>query len=165
MLLAEDLGGARVHTHESGVADHFAENEDEALNLTRNIIENLNYKSPGTLLGQNNPAPVKAPKYPIEDLYGIVSKDFRRYFDIREVVARIVDGSKFHEFKERYGTNIVCGFAKIHGHPVGIIGNNNGIMFSESAVKGAHFVELCGQRKIPLVFLQNITGFMVGKKI
>ncbi|MCK5072482.1 MAG: methylcrotonoyl-CoA carboxylase [Bacteriovoracaceae bacterium] len=164
VVTSENLGGARVHTHESGVADHFAEDEEEALAITRNIIENLNYKSAGELSGHKNTTPVKPPLYPTEELYGVVSKDFRRHFDIREIVARLVDGSEFHEFKERYGTNLVCGFAKIHGYPVGIVGNNNGIMFSESAVKGAHFIELCGQRKIPLVFLQNITGFMVGRK-
>ena len=163
-VTAEELGGARVHTHESGVADHFAENEEDALIITRNIIENLNYKSLGAAQGQKDTHPVKDPLYPQEDLYGIVSKDYRKHFDIREIIARLVDGSEFHEFKERYGTNIVCGFARIHGHNVGIIGNNNGIMFSESAQKGAHFVELCGQRKTPLIFLQNITGFMVGKK-
>lgn len=161
---AEELGGARVHTHESGVADHFAENEEDALLITRNIIENLNYKSLGAMQGQKDTQPVTVPLYPSEDLYGIVSKDYRKHFDIREIIARLVDGSEFHEFKERFGTNIVCGFARIHGYNVGIIGNNNGIMFSESAQKGAHFVELCGQRKTPLIFLQNITGFMVGKK-
>tara|TARA_R110000868_G_scaffold38661_1_gene135014 strand:+ start:18394 stop:20004 length:1611 start_codon:yes stop_codon:yes gene_type:complete len=162
-VTAEDLGGARVHTSESGVADHFAENEEHALALTRQIIENLNYKSPGTKLGQKKIAEVEQPLYPSEDIYGIVSKDTRKPYDIREIIARLVDGSRFHEFKANYGTTLVCGFAKIHGHQVGIVGNN-GILFSESAQKGAHFIELCGQRKIPLVFLQNITGFMVGRK-
>lgn len=160
---AEDLGGARVHTSESGVADHFAENEEHALALTRQVIENLNYKSPGSLLGQKKACEVEEPLYPIEDIYGIVSKDTRKPYDIREIIARLVDGSRFHEFKANYGTTLICGFAKIHGHQVGIIGNN-GILFSESAQKGAHFIELCGQRKIPLVFLQNISGFMVGRK-
>ncbi len=160
---AQDLGGAKVHTSESGVADHFAENEEEALILCRNIIENLNYKSEGELAGQKQIGQVKPPLYSSEELYGIVSKDTKLPFDIKEIIARIVDGSEFHEFKERFGTTLVCGFAKIHGHRVGIVANN-GILFSESAQKGAHFIELCGQRKIPLVFLQNITGFMVGKK-
>jgi 3-methylcrotonyl-CoA carboxylase beta subunit len=160
---AEDLGGARVHTSESGVADHFAEDEEEALIITRNIVENLNYRSPGDVLGQKTPAPVKAPLYPMDEVYGLLPKDTKTPFDIREMIARLVDGSEFHEFKEKYGTTLVCGFAKLHGHQVGIVANN-GILFSESAVKGAHFIELCGQRKIPLIFLQNITGFMIGKK-
>lgn len=160
---AEDLGGAKVHTQDSGVADHFAETEEEALIITRNIIENLNYQSKGKLSGDYAPVPTVEPKFDQEDIYGIVSKDTKTPYDIREVIARLVDGSEFHEFKEKYGTTLVCGFARIHGHQVGIVGNN-GILFSESAVKGAHFIELCGQRKIPLVFLQNITGFMVGKK-
>jgi 3-methylcrotonyl-CoA carboxylase beta subunit len=162
-VTAEDLGGARVHTSESGVADHFAEDEEEALALCRNIVENLNYKSEGMLQGLKKTEPVEKPQYPPEELLGIVPADTKTPFDVREVIARLVDGSKFHEFKERYGTTLVCGFAKIHGQQVGIVANN-GILFSESSLKGAHFVELCGQRKIPLVFLQNITGFMVGKK-
>ncbi len=160
---AEKLGGADIHTRESGVADHYAHDEEEALVITRNIIENLNYKSEGEILGQKRNEPVVPPEYSVEEIYGIVSKDTKIPFDIREVIARIVDGSEFHEFKERYGTTLVCGFARIHGMKVGIVANN-GILFSESAVKGAHFIELCGQRKTPLVFLQNITGFMVGKK-
>ncbi len=160
---AEDLGGARVHTSESGVADHFADNEEEALALCRQIVANLNYRSEGTRLGQKDVAKVEQPLYPMEDVYGIVSRDTRKPYDIREVIARLTDGSRFHEFKSNYGTTLVCGFARIHGHAVGIVGNN-GILFSESAQKGAHFIELCGQRKIPLVFLQNITGFMVGRK-
>lgn len=162
-VTAEDLGGARVHTSESGVADHFAENEEHALALTRQVIANLNYQSPGKLLGQKEASAVEEPLYPMDDLYGIVSKDTRKPYDVREVIARLVDASHFHEFKANYGTTLICGFAKIHGHAVGIVGNN-GILFSESAQKGAHFIELCGQRKIPLVFLQNITGFMVGRK-
>lgn len=162
-VTAEELGGAKVHTSDSGVADHFAEDEDEALIITRNIVENLNYKSPGKILGQKDISEIKEPLYDREELYGIVNKDSKKPFDIREIIARLVDGSEFHEFKERYGTTLVCAFAKIHGQQVGIVANN-GILFSESAVKGAHFIELCGQRKIPLVFLQNITGFMVGKK-
>lgn len=162
-VTAEDLGGAKVHTHESGVADHFAENEEEALHLTRNIVENLNYKSRGELAGDKNIHPVIDPLYPTDEVYGIVPKDTRIPFDVREIIARLVDGSEFHEFKSRFGTTLVCGFARIHGHNVGIVANN-GILFSESAQKGAHFIELCGQRKIPLIFLQNITGFMVGRK-
>ncbi|WP_127717598.1 carboxyl transferase domain-containing protein [Halobacteriovorax sp. HLS] len=160
---AEELGGAHVHTHESGVADHFAENEEEALIITRNIIENLNYVSAGVLSGQKVTKSYLAPKYPVEEIYGILPKDTKKPFDIREIISRIVDDSQFHEFKEKYGTTLVTGFANIHGHKVGIVANN-GILFSESAQKGAHFIELCGQRKIPLVFLQNITGFMIGKK-
>lgn len=162
-VTAEELGGAKVHTSESGVADHFAEDEEEALALCRNIVENLNYKSPGMLQGLKKTEAVEKPLYKAEELLGIVPFDTKTPFDVREVIARLVDGSKFHEFKERYGTTLVCGFAKIHGQQVGIVANN-GILFSESSLKGAHFVELCGQRKIPLVFLQNITGFMVGKK-
>lgn len=158
---AEDLGGAYVHTHKSGVADHFAENEEEALEKCRDIVANLNYKSenPNKFIQEQ----VKVPLYPAEEIYGILSRDTRKPFDIREIIARLVDGSEFHEFKENYGSTLVCGFAKIHGHQVGIVANN-GILFSESSLKGAHFIELCGQRKIPLVFLQNITGFMVGKE-
>lgn len=162
-VTAEDLGGAKVHTSESGVADHFAEDEEEALSLCRNIIENLNYKSEGMLQGLKDTKPSEEPLYKAQELTGVVPADTKTPFDVREVIARLVDGSKFHEFKERYGTTLVCGFAKIHGQQVGIVANN-GILFSESSLKGAHFVELCGQRKIPLVFLQNITGFMVGKK-
>lgn len=162
-VTAEDLGGAKVHTSESGVADHFAENEEEALHLTRNVIENLNYKSKGELSGDKKVHPVEDPLYETSEIYGVVPKDTRIPFDVREIIARLVDGSEFHEFKSRFGTTLVCGFAKIHGHSVGIVANN-GILFSESAQKGAHFIELCGQRKIPLVFLQNITGFMVGRK-
>lgn len=163
---AEDLGGAYVHTHESGVADHYAEDELDALAITRNIVENLNYQSAGELSGDkkiDEEKGIEEPKYPIDDIYGILSSDTKKPFDIREIIARLVDGSEFHEFKENYGKTLVCGFAKIHGHRVGIVANN-GILFSESAVKGSHFIQLCGQRKIPLVFLQNITGFMVGKQ-
>lgn len=163
-VTAEDLGGARVHTSESGVADHFAEDEEEALEITRNIVENLNYQSLGKEQKFIQRKEVKEPLYPMEDVYGILPKDTTKTpFDVREIIARLVDGSEFHEFKEKYGTTLVCGFAAIHGIPVGIVANN-GILFSESAQKGAHFIELCGQRKIPLVFLQNITGFMVGRK-
>lgn len=157
---SQDLGGADVHTRLSGVADHFAEDEEDALYKTRNIIENLNFESNNK---QKNIGEGEKPFFSIEDLYGIIPKDSRKPFDVREVISRIVDGSKFHEFKSRYGETLVCGFAKIHGFQVGIIANN-GILFSESSLKGAHFIQLCCQRKIPLVFLQNITGFMVGKK-
>lgn len=163
IVSAEDLGGADVHTRISGVSDHFANDEEEAFIITRNIIENLNFKSPGKNQGLLKPEAVKAPLYSMDDIYGIVPKDTRKPFDVREIIARLVDGSEFHEFKERYGNTLVCGFANIHGYKVGIVANN-GILFSESAQKGAHFIELCGQRKIPLVFLQNITGFMVGRQ-
>ncbi len=156
---AEALGGADVHTAQSGVADHFAENDTHALSIARDIVATLNRK-------KNMPLAVRepvAPRYPAEQMYGVIPEDTRRPFDIREVIARIVDGSEFHEFKARYGKTLVCGFAHIHGYPVGIIANN-GILFAESALKGAHFIELCNQRNVPLVFLQNITGFMVGKK-
>ncbi|MFX1537053.1 MAG: carboxyl transferase domain-containing protein [Promethearchaeota archaeon] len=155
----EDLGGADVHTRKSGVADHYARDDQHAIDITRNIIKNLN-RSPKTIL---DVSPPEEPLYPVEDLYGIIPENTRIAFDVREVIARIVDGSKFHEFKQNYGTTLVTGFARLLGYPVGIIANN-GILFSESAVKGTHFIELCGQRGIPLVFLQNITGFMVGKK-
>jgi 3-methylcrotonyl-CoA carboxylase beta subunit len=157
---AEDLGGADVHTSKSGVADHFAENEEDALVMARNIVATLNYrpKHPGKFISQ-----VKDPLYRTEEIFGIIPKDTRKPFDVREIIARLVDGSEFQEFKERYGSTLVCGFAKIHGYLVGIVANN-GILFSESSMKGAHFVELCGQRKIPLLFLQNITGFMVGRQ-
>ena len=155
---AEDLGGADVHTRESGVADHFAENEEEALRMVRNVVENLNIEPKQRL----DVKPVESPAHDIEDLMGIIPTDNRTPFDVREVIARIVDGSRFHEFKPRYGNTLVCGFARIHGYPVGIVANN-GILFSESSLKGAHFVELCGQRGVPLIFLQNITGLMVGR--
>ncbi len=155
---AEDLGGADVHTRESGVADHFAKNEEEALRMVRNVVENLNIEPKQRL----DVKPVEAPAHDTEDLMGIIPTDNRTPFDVREVIARIVDGSRFHEFKPRYGSTLVCGFARIHGYPVGIVANN-GILFSESSLKGAHFVELCGQRGVPLIFLQNITGFMVGR--
>jgi len=161
IVSAEDLGGANVHTSVSGVADHFAEDEEDALHITRNIVENLNFKV--NKKEKFITDKVEDPIYPVDDVYGIVSKDARKPFDVREIIARVVDGSKFHEFKAKYGTTLICGFAKIHGYRVGIVANN-GILFSESSLKGAHFIELCGQRNIPLVFLQNITGFMVGKK-
>lgn len=164
VVTAEDLGGADVHTRISGVSDHFAEDEEEAFLIARSIVKNLNYKSPGRLAGQKDIASeVLAPLYPKEEIYGIIPKDTRKPFDVKEIIARLVDGSEFHEFKARFGNTLVTGFAHIHGMPVGIVANN-GILFSESAQKGAHFIELCGQRKIPLIFLQNITGFMVGRQ-
>jgi 3-methylcrotonyl-CoA carboxylase beta subunit len=156
---AETLGGADVHTAISGVADHFAENDAHALAIARDIVGHLNRTKHMPLALR----PPVEPNYPAEELYGVIPADTRRPFDIREVIARIVDGSEFHEFKARYGKTLVCGFAHIHGYPVGIVANN-GILFAESALKGAHFIELCNQRNVPLVFLQNITGFMVGKK-
>lgn len=157
---AEELGGADVHTRISGVADHFAQDEEDALFITRNVIENLNFSYPQGKFIESEP---EAPAYELDDIYGIVSKDSRIPYDVKEIIARLVDGSRFHEFKPRYGETLVCGFAKIHGQNIGILGNN-GILFSESALKGAHFIELCSQRNIPILFLQNITGFMVGKQ-
>ncbi len=159
VVTAEDLGGGDVHTRLSGVADHLAENDLHALSIARNTIKNLNATKPATLVM----LPPQAPQLDAQELYGVIPVDTRKPFDVREIIARIVDGSGFDEFKARYGTTLVCGFAHVEGMPVGIIANN-GILFSESALKGAHFIELCCQRKVPLVFLQNITGFMVGRK-
>jgi len=159
VVSAEDLGGGDVHTRLSGVVDHLAQNDLHALSMARTIVSNLNRQKPSQLKRQE----VVEPAYPAQELYGVIPVDTRKPFDVREVIARIVDASVFDEFKARYGTTLVCGFAHIHGMPVGIIANN-GILFSESALKGTHFIELCCQRKIPLVFLQNITGFMVGRK-
>ena len=156
---AEDLGGADVHCKISGVADHYAQNDEHALQLARQAVSRLNRRKAPQLDIQ----PSAAPLYPADELYGIVGTDLKKPFDVKEVIARIVDDSDFDEFKQYYGSTLVCGFARIHGYPVGIVANN-GILFSESAQKGAHFIELCCQRKIPLVFLQNITGFMVGQK-
>ena len=156
---AESLGGAEVHTSRSGVADHFAENDAHALAIAREVVAHLNRRK-HMPLALRAPQP---PRYAAEELYGIVPRDSRIPFDIREIIARIVDASEFQEFKARYGKTLVTGFAHIHGYPVGIVANN-GILFAESALKGAHFIELCNQRNIPLVFLQNITGFMVGRK-
>jgi 3-methylcrotonyl-CoA carboxylase beta subunit len=156
---AEALGGADVHTATSGVADHFAENDQHALEIAREVVRHLNRrKSPPVAVREP-----REPLYPAHELYGVVPRDTRYPFDIREVIARIVDGSELHEFKQRYGKTLVCGFAHVHGYPVGVVANN-GILFAESALKGAHFIELCNQRDVPLVFLQNITGFMVGRK-
>ncbi|KAF4526142.1 hypothetical protein B566_EDAN012453 [Ephemera danica] len=155
---AEDLGGADLHCTTSGVTDHYALDDRHALHLARRVINNLNLKkSPAVTI-----EPTEEPLFPAEDLYGIVGGNLKKTFDVREVIARIVDGSRFDEFKARYAETLVTGFARLYGYPVGIIGNN-GVLFSESALKGAHFVELCCQRGIPLIFLQNITGFMVGR--
>ncbi|MBF5004129.1 carboxyl transferase domain-containing protein [Diaphorobacter caeni] len=159
VVSAEDLGGGDVHTRLSGVADHLAENDLHALALARQIAGNLN-KNKEPNAGDHAP---RAPLFEAKELYGVIPVDTRKPFDVREIIARVVDGSEFDEFKARFGSTLVCGFARIEGMQVGIIANN-GILFSESAVKGAHFIELCCQRKIPLVFLQNITGFMVGRK-
>jgi 3-methylcrotonyl-CoA carboxylase beta subunit len=156
---AEELGGADLHTRESGVADHYALDDAHALAICRRIVKNLNRNKPVSLALQK---PIQ-PLYAADEIHGIVPADLRQPYDVREVIARIVDGSELDEFKANYGTTLVTGFAHLYGMPVGIIANN-GVLFSESALKGAHFIELCCQRKIPLVFLQNITGFMVGKK-
>mmetsp|Transcript_14360 Transcript_14360/g.36998 ORF Transcript_14360/g.36998 Transcript_14360/m.36998 type:complete len:559 (+) Transcript_14360:54-1730(+) len=159
VVTPEDLGGAALHTRVSGVADHLAENDAHALAIARSIIATSNRVKPAQLDIRTPVDPLYDPK----EIYGIVGTDLTRPFDIKDVIARVVDGSEFAEFKAEYGTTLVTGFAHIHGYPVGIVANN-GVLFSESAVKGAHFVELCSQRGIPLVFLQNITGFMVGSK-
>jgi 3-methylcrotonyl-CoA carboxylase beta subunit len=159
IVSAEDLGGGDVHTRLSGVADHLAQNDAHALALARQAVASLNRSK---RVDQTLRAPVP-PLYEASELYGVIPADTRKPYDVHEVIARIVDGSEFHEFKARFGATLVCGFAHIEGMPVGIIANN-GVLFSESAQKGAHFIELCCQRKVPLVFLQNITGFMVGKK-
>ncbi|MCB0422655.1 MAG: methylcrotonoyl-CoA carboxylase [Bdellovibrionales bacterium] len=156
---AEDLGGARVHSAISGVSDHFAQDDEEAIEIIREIAEHFNRKKQSALKTKKPEEPL----YRSEELYGIIPHDSRQPFDIREVIARIVDGSEFHEFKRNYGDTIVTGFAHIFGFPVGIVANN-GVLFSESAMKATHFIELCDQRGTPLVFLQNITGFMVGQK-
>jgi 3-methylcrotonyl-CoA carboxylase beta subunit len=159
VVSAEDLGGGDVHTRLSGVADHLAENDAHALAIARRVVSHLNRARPaGPPLAES-----EEPLYDPEEIYGILPQDTRKPYDVREIVARIVDGSRFDEFKARYGPTLVTGFARVHGVTVGIVANN-GILFSESALKGAHFVELCAQRSVPLVFLQNITGFMVGRK-
>jgi 3-methylcrotonyl-CoA carboxylase beta subunit len=166
IVSAEDLGGGDVHTRLSGVADHLAQNDTHALGLARQIVQNLNKNMP---FAQKNRAQaaielIAKPKYPVDEIYGVVPTDTRKPYDVREIIARIVDDSEFDEFKARFGSTLVTGFARIEGMMVGIVANN-GILFSESAQKGAHFIQLCCQRKIPLVFLQNITGFMVGRKV
>ena len=158
-VTAEELGGADLHTRESGVADHYATDDTHAIAIVRRIVRNLNRNKQISLSLRKPIQPLYAP----EEIYGVVPADLRQPYDVREIIARLVDGSEFDEFKQNYGTTLVTGFAHLHGMPVGIIGNN-GVLFSESALKGAHFIELCCQRKIPLIFLQNITGFMVGRK-
>jgi acetyl-CoA carboxylase carboxyltransferase component len=158
-VTAEELGGADVHTRISGVADHFANDDPHALGIVREIVRNLHLERPRQW-DRIEPQP---PKYDPREIYGVIPRDNRVGYDVREIIARLVDASEFHEFKARYGTTLVCGFAHIEGHPIGILANN-GILFSESALKGAHFIELCVQRGTPLLFLQNITGFMVGKQ-
>ncbi|HRE15093.1 MAG TPA: carboxyl transferase domain-containing protein, partial [Usitatibacteraceae bacterium] len=160
VVSAEELGGGDVHARTSGVTDHLADDDRHALAIAREVVRHLNRESPPPAPGARPP---RDPRFPAEELYGIVPKDGRQPFDVREIIARLVDDSEFHEFKALYGTTLVTGFAHLWGHPVGIVANN-GILFSESALKGAHFIELCAQRGIPLVFLQNITGFMVGRK-
>jgi 3-methylcrotonyl-CoA carboxylase beta subunit len=159
VVTAEELGGADVHSRVSGVTDHYALDDRHALGIARRIVGNLNRPKPAPL----ETVELREPLYPAEEIYGVISSDVRRPYEVREVIARIVDGSELDEFKQLYGTTLVCGFARIWGYPVGIVANN-GILFSESALKGAHFIELCAQRGIPLIFLQNITGFMVGRK-
>lgn len=159
VVSSEELGGADVHCRTSGVADYYAQSDSHALQQTRRVIADLNRVKKVNLAVR----PIKEPLYPAEELYGVVNADPKKPYDVHEIIARIVDGSEFDEFKALYGGTLVCGFAHIYGYPVGIIANN-GILFSESALKGAHFIQLCSQRNIPLVFLQNITGFMVGKK-
>jgi acetyl-CoA carboxylase carboxyltransferase component len=156
---AEELGGADVHTRISGVADHFAEDDGHAISIVRNIVENLPRAKhePLSLIDAEEPI------YDPREIYGVIQRDIRKPYDVREVIARIVDGSRFQEFKERYATTVVTGFSRIFGYQVGIVANS-GVLFSESALKVTHFIELCNQREIPLVFLQNITGFMVGKQ-
>jgi len=159
IVSAEDLGGGDIHTRVSGVADHLADDDDHALEIGRNIVGNLNREKQHELVLKKTEEPL----YDAQELHGIIPAELKVPYDVREVIARIVDGSNFDEFKKRYGPTLVCGFAHIYGMPVGIVANN-GVLFSESALKGAHFVELCASRKIPLIFLQNITGFMVGEK-
>ncbi|WP_443190615.1 carboxyl transferase domain-containing protein [Pseudomonas indica] len=159
VVSAEDLGGADVHCKTSGVADHYAESDEHALALARRCIANLNWRK----LGELQSLPPKPPRYDAEELYGVIPTDSKQPFDVREVIARLVDDSAFDEFKALFGTTLVCGFAHLHGYPVAILANN-GILFAEAAQKGAHFIELACQRGIPLLFLQNITGFMVGQK-
>ncbi len=161
-VTAEELGGADVHTRKSGVADHFAEDDEHAIEILRGIVETLPRPNRSSMFNGLSSAP-QEPLYPADEIYGILPRTFRETYDVREIIARLVDGSKFREFKARYGTTLVTGFARIYGYPVGILANN-GVLFSESALKGAHFIELCQQRGIPLLFLQNITGFMVGKE-
>jgi acetyl-CoA carboxylase carboxyltransferase component len=158
VVTAEELGGGDVHTRVSGVADYLAENDAHAIELTRSIVATLNTVKdpPGDREAPEDPA------YDPREIYGVLPRDVRRPYDVREVIARLVDGSRFDEFKARYGTTLVCGFARLSGFLIGIVANN-GILFSESALKATHFIELCARRKVPLLFVQNITGFMVGR--
>src|SRR5262249_16209577 len=159
VVTAEELGGAHVPSLPSGVTDHYAQDDTHARGIARRIVAHLNrVKSPNIELREP-----RAPRYDASEIYGLIPADTRKPYDVREVIARLVDASAFDEFKQLYGTTLVCGFARLYGYPVGIVANN-GILFSESALKGAHFIELCAQRGIPLIFLQNITGFMVGRK-
>jgi len=160
VVTAEELGGGDVHARKSGVVDHLAEDDAHALAIVRSIVETL---PPPAISTGSTTGEVEEPHEPAESLYDVVPADTRTPYDVREVIRRVVDGSRFHEFKRLYGETLVTGFARIWGHPVGIVANN-GILFSESALKGAHFIELCNQRKTPIVFLQNITGFMVGRE-
>jgi len=162
IVTEEELGGATLHSEESGVSDHIAVNERHAFQLTRSIVANLGHKSYFTENTHNKIKP-EAPLFDTDELTGIISVDHKRKFAMRDVLGRVLDGSRFHEFKERYGSTLVTGFGHLYGQPVGIVGND-GVLFSESAQKGAHFVQMCSKRNIPLLFLQNITGFMVGKK-
>ncbi|HVC45102.1 MAG TPA: carboxyl transferase domain-containing protein [Candidatus Binataceae bacterium] len=160
IVTAEDLGGGDVHTRLSGVSDHLAEDDAHAIEIARSVFANLGARPPAAVLAQDAP---EDPYYDPAELYGIVSADPRHPYDVREVIARLVDGSRMHEFKPRYGASLVTGFARLHGYPVGLVANN-GVLFSESALKATHFIELCCARRIPLIFLQNITGFIVGKR-
>jgi acetyl-CoA carboxylase carboxyltransferase component len=161
---AEELGGADVHTRLSGVADHFAEDDEHALEICRSILETIPPgRSAASFLDRLDTLPPEEPHYASDEIYGILPSTFRESYDARELIARLVDASQLREFKARYGTTLVCGFARIHGYPVGILANN-GVLFGESALKGTHFIELCEQRGLPLIFLQNITGFMIGKE-
>lgn len=174
VVSAEDLGGADLHCKTSGVTDHYAVDDEHALYLARQVVSNLNLNAtnaysedvPATAQVINglrrNVAAVEEPKFDASELYGIVGSNLTKPFDVREIISRVFDGSRFTEFKQRYGETLVCGFARLYGQLVGVVGNN-GVLFSESALKGAHFIQLCAQRKVPLVFLQNITGFMVGR--
>jgi 3-methylcrotonyl-CoA carboxylase beta subunit len=169
VVSADDLGGANVHCKTSGVVDHFAHTDEHAIEIARDIVANLNWTETveNASMAKETPpggAPTHPePLFPASELGGIIPVDTKKPFDIRKIIARVVDGSEFHEFKQLYATTLVTGFAKIHGQQIGIVANN-GILFSESALKGAHFIELCAQRGVPLLFLQNITGFMVGRK-
>jgi 3-methylcrotonyl-CoA carboxylase beta subunit/propionyl-CoA carboxylase len=162
-VTAEELGGADVHTRLSGVADHLAEDDEHAIEILRSIVETLPRGSDRSWLSGLEVAPPEDPLFPAEQFYGVLPSTFRESYDVHEIIARLVDGSRFREFKARYGTTLVCGFARLWGYPVGILANN-GVLFSESALKATHFIELCDQRGIPLIFLQNITGFMVGRE-